>query len=221
MPGRLSLLSWEFPTNYPLPRPSYPGFLFIHRGRTRSPARTIVSLDNTITGGVGFVTSLSLMAKFDRGRLVYLDWYDLTCNDCGGRQSPVCINGTSCAIPPINCTCAGLLGQAPEAPDVSVNTTTSNCSYAKNFTFCSTSVSLAFEGVDSVDKAMQSGVQVRKLNNYSILALYNKIKSKFLEQTEKYTEQFKEAWGKFGQSQSDFASAYQGEDTRATGSVQT
>jgi len=40
------------------------------------------------------------------GVLKYLQFYNLTCNDCGGWKSNRCINGTSCTLPVYNCTCA-------------------------------------------------------------------------------------------------------------------
>jgi hypothetical protein len=43
----------------------------------------------------------------DMGVLKYLQFYNLTCNDCGGAKSTRCINGTSCTLPVSNCTCAG------------------------------------------------------------------------------------------------------------------
>jgi hypothetical protein len=41
------------------------------------------------------------------GLLKYLQFYNLTCNDCGGWRSTRCINGTSCTLPAYNCTCSG------------------------------------------------------------------------------------------------------------------
>lgn len=40
------------------------------------------------------------------GTLKYLQFYNLTCNDCGGRTSSRCINDTSCALDFSVCTCA-------------------------------------------------------------------------------------------------------------------
>jgi hypothetical protein len=39
------------------------------------------------------------------GNLRYLQFFNLTCNDCGGRTSSQCINSTSCALAPSVCTC--------------------------------------------------------------------------------------------------------------------
>lgn len=41
----------------------------------------------------------------ETGSLKYLQWYNLTCNDCGGRTSFRCINSTSCALSWQECTC--------------------------------------------------------------------------------------------------------------------
>lgn len=43
----------------------------------------------------------------DLGVLKYLQFYNLTCNDCGGRTSNRCINSMSCAMAPAECTCPG------------------------------------------------------------------------------------------------------------------
>ncbi|KAI8477283.1 MAG: hypothetical protein J3K34DRAFT_455368 [Monoraphidium minutum] len=77
------------------------------RGGVRSEARYVVSGAPPVTGGTGFVATLSLMSKFELGVLKYLQFYNLTCNDCGGWRSNRCINGTSCTMPVTNCTCAG------------------------------------------------------------------------------------------------------------------
>jgi hypothetical protein len=45
-------------------------------------------------------------AAAERGALSYLQFYNLTCNDCNGWRSTRCLNGTSCALPVTNCTCA-------------------------------------------------------------------------------------------------------------------
>ena len=41
----------------------------------------------------------------DTGVLKYLQFYNLTCNDCGGWRGARCVNGTSCTLPVSNCTC--------------------------------------------------------------------------------------------------------------------
>lgn len=69
----------------------------------------------------------------ETGTLKYLQFYNLTCNDCGGRDTPNCLNATSCALPVSNCTCPAAVQAAAD------NTTTNNtdgasvCNYG-NFT---------------------------------------------------------------------------------------
>lgn len=53
----------------------------------------------------------------EMGTLELLQWYNLTCNDCGGRLSNRCINGTSCSLPESNCTCADTGAAAVAAAD--------------------------------------------------------------------------------------------------------
>ena len=76
------------------------------RAGVRSEPRYVVSGAPAATGGTGFVATLSLMSKFEKGTLKYLQFYNLTCNDCGGWRSGRCLNGTSCTLPVANCTCA-------------------------------------------------------------------------------------------------------------------
>eukprot|EP00882_Tetradesmus_deserticola_P020632 GHRQ01022294.1.p1 GENE.GHRQ01022294.1~~GHRQ01022294.1.p1 ORF type:complete len:222 (+),score=54.96 GHRQ01022294.1:223-888(+) len=47
-----------------------------------------------------------LLLPAELGNLRYLQFFNLTCNDCGGRMSSQCINSTSCALAPSVCTCA-------------------------------------------------------------------------------------------------------------------
>lgn len=48
----------------------------------------------------------------ESGMLRYLQWYNLTCNDCGGRTSSRCLNNTSCALSWQECTCDDTTAQA-------------------------------------------------------------------------------------------------------------
>jgi len=43
--------------------------------------------------------------RAEAGKLQLLQWYNMTCNDCGGRTSGRCLNATSCGLPMSNCTC--------------------------------------------------------------------------------------------------------------------
>lgn len=47
------------------------------------------------------------LACVEAGNLELLQWYNLTCNDCGGRFSNGCIDASACAASIANCTCAG------------------------------------------------------------------------------------------------------------------
>lgn len=131
------------------------------RAGVRSDVRYVVSAEPRMTGGTGFVSTLSLMSRFgawqvaggkpwhapvqrraclqaqwhgcgvavgsradcgrlpqaratqqshppttDKGELKFLQFYNLTCNDCGGWRGTRCLNGTSCTLPVANCTCA-------------------------------------------------------------------------------------------------------------------
>eukprot|EP00798_Chlamydomonas_sp_ICE-L_P024895 gene24895-10561_t len=54
----------------------------------------IASADLKMSEGAGFAISLSLLLKFDLGVLQYLQWYDTTCNSCGGSSSQLCLKQT-------------------------------------------------------------------------------------------------------------------------------
>eukprot|EP00877_Chromochloris_zofingiensis_P007076 jgi/Chrzof1/2621/Cz11g22220.t1 len=179
------------------------------RADVRSDARYVASFAPSITQGTGFVTSLALTAKFQTGTLKYLQFYNLTCNDCGGRDTPNCLNATSCALPVSNCTCPAAVQAAAD------NTTTNNtdgasvCNYG-NFTYCATGINLAFEGTDRVSSAFVSASQVTKLNSYSLVELFNRGKSMFFDVQSKYTNNYDAVWGKFSTTQQDIVDAYSG-----------
>jgi hypothetical protein len=48
----------------------------------------------------------------ESGMLKYLQWYNLTCNDCGGRTSSRCLNNTSCALSWQECSCDDTTAEA-------------------------------------------------------------------------------------------------------------
>lgn len=197
----------------------------------RSEARYAVSFEPSVTSGTGFVSSLSLIAKLDLGVLKYLQFYNLTCNDCGGRTSSRCINSTSCAMAPAECTCPGSRptnSSSPEpspSPDPSpspqpspspspspaqgVPEATAPCSYA-NFSFCATSVTTAFEGTDKSSAAFATAGQVKKLNSFSLISVYFQAKQAFFDVKDLFTDKTGEYWGKFGAVQGDIQQAYTG-----------
>eukprot|EP00878_Enallax_costatus_P015146 GHUV01015858.1.p1 GENE.GHUV01015858.1~~GHUV01015858.1.p1 ORF type:complete len:328 (+),score=61.50 GHUV01015858.1:609-1592(+) len=193
------------------------------RNYVRSDVRYIASFDPSITKGAGFVSSLALLAKFETGTLKYLQFYNLTCNDCGGRLSSRCINDTSCALDFSVCTCASTTTAATntggrrlmQAASNSTTTngttaaTTSSCNYA-NFSFCATSINFAFEGVDSNSAAFKTGSQIRKLNSYSVLSLYFQAKAAFMDVKGMFTDTAGTYWGNFGAVQGDIQQAYSG-----------
>ncbi|KAF8056432.1 hypothetical protein HT031_006289 [Scenedesmus sp. PABB004] len=250
------------------------------RNNVRSDVRYIASFDPGVTFGTGFVSSLALLAKFELGSLRYLQFFNLTCNDCGGRTSARCINSTSCAQDYSECTCvtrtggvsagaggggtngtgsgsvtngsdaAGnssapgarrLLqdpapdgGNATDAGNSSTNTTdnatetpqlgvgevpgAAACNYA-NFSYCATGINLAFEGVDASSAAFSTGAQIRKLNSFSLVALYFTAKQKFFQVTDLFESKAGEYWGNFGAVQGDIQAAYSGNAEAYTDSV--
>lgn len=182
------------------------------RGAVRSEPRYVMSLDSNTTRGVGFVVSLALLAKFDKGNLKYLSWYDLKCNDCGGYSSSVCINKQSCALAPSNCTCEAVTTISNSTSSNSTTNSTSCDLNGKQFAGCATSINLAFEGVDKNYQAFQTAAQVRKLNQYSLVSLYGVGKSTFLNTKDMLSSKFTVGYNNFindlSSSQTTFANQF-------------
>eukprot|EP00195_Chlamydomonas_chlamydogama_P014351 CAMPEP_0202889840 /NCGR_PEP_ID=MMETSP1392-20130828/399_1 /ASSEMBLY_ACC=CAM_ASM_000868 /TAXON_ID=225041 /ORGANISM="Chlamydomonas chlamydogama, Strain SAG 11-48b" /LENGTH=250 /DNA_ID=CAMNT_0049573263 /DNA_START=266 /DNA_END=1018 /DNA_ORIENTATION=+ len=128
----------------------------------------LASAAPNLTSGVGFVQSVTLMARFSNGDLQYLQWFDVSCDACGGVSSGICVHQPdvkSCATPLENCTCSGK--NIPEW----------RCDYASDqFGQCNTGVNLAWMGTDQKGSAFKTGPQVEKLNAYSIVSLYYSVK---------------------------------------------
>ncbi|KIZ06344.1 hypothetical protein MNEG_1608 [Monoraphidium neglectum] len=241
---RLSVFKTTFPEELSLTADALPDTPLVisvvaFRGLVRSEARYVVSGAPALTRGMGFVSTLSLMSKFELGVLKYLQFYNLTCNDCGGWKSNRCINGTSCTLPVSNCTCADATpASVPASPSPSPspstspaadgtasggstagassrrllqNTTTDagTCNYT-SFSYCAVSVNFAYEGLDVGGAAFSTAAQVRKLNSYSLVSLFAKGKSLFFDFTDKYDNTMTDYWGKFGQAQQDVVAAYSG-----------
>jgi hypothetical protein len=59
---------------------------------------------------------LILLLLAELGNLRYLQFFNLTCNDCGGRLSSQCINSTSCALAPSVCTCPNTASSSSSSP---------------------------------------------------------------------------------------------------------
>jgi hypothetical protein len=90
-------------------------------GAVRSEARYAASLDANATRGTGIVATLSLMGKFERGELKHLQFYNLTCNECGGVGSGKCLAWSDCALPDDKCPCGGVGGAAAAAGNATVS----------------------------------------------------------------------------------------------------
>ncbi|GIL66694.1 hypothetical protein Vafri_20178 [Volvox africanus] len=172
---RLQVLKMPFPdivfSMYMASHPQLSAVAF--RGNVTSQPVYIASGNTSETNGAGFMVSTALLLRFDLGQLQYLQWYDMTCNECGGVRSELCIHSNqasvqACATPLTSCTCA--------------NSTSSNCSLADDvFDVCSTAINAAWLGTDSKSAVMRTGPQVQRLNAYSITSLFNQARDKFME----------------------------------------
>ncbi|KAG2447892.1 hypothetical protein HYH02_007346 [Chlamydomonas schloesseri] len=159
------------------------------RANVTSPAAYIASGDTAVTYGAGFVVSLALLPRFDKGILQYLQWYDQTCNECGGKNGALCIHSTqaginACSTPLDNCTCT-----------VNGATNTSCSLDDARFDVCSTSINMAWMGTDRNQAVMRTGPQVQRLNAYSITSLFNAARNKFYDLKNFVYENVQSSWG--------------------------
>lgn len=165
----------------------------VFRANYTSKAVYIASGDADITYGGGFVVSVALLLRFEKGNLKYLQWYDQTCNECQGKSSRICFHNTqaaiySCSTPLTNCSCS--------AWDPTKNNGSTTCSLASSqFDICATSINVAWLGEDKNQAAFRTGPQIQRLNAYSIVSLFNKARDKFFVLYNYTTAAIKENWG--------------------------
>lgn len=179
------------------------------RANYTSPAVYIASGDDSITRGAGFVVSVALLARFDKGFLSYLQWYDQTCNDCGGKTSDICIassktNTYACATPLTNCSC------------YSEGTLNTSCIYTEpRFSVCATSVNAAWLGTDRNQAVFKTGSQVQRLNAYSIVDLFNTGRDAF-NRVKNYTyTSVKQSWSEINSGIANQGPDFEGGLTQA------
>ncbi|GFR46972.1 hypothetical protein Agub_g8624 [Astrephomene gubernaculifera] len=163
--------------------------LVAFRANVSSPPIYIVSGNATETYGAGFVVSAALLPRLENGNLQYLQWYDQTCNECGGLRSQLCVWSTeagvnSCATPLANCSCSA------------VSSSNGTCSFdSDQFDVCSTAVNVAWLGTDRYQAVMRTGPQVQRLNAYSITSLFNTARSKFITLKNYVYANLADSWG--------------------------
>jgi len=123
----------------------------------RSEPRVVrtVSSDAGVYGGR--VEALTLIARFDAGRLQYLQWHDMGCAVCGGAKSEACMDvgggNTACSTPETDCACTG-----------------ENCKLdmtGADALKCMATVSIAYSGTDKHSTPLKTGMQIERLGAYS------------------------------------------------------
>lgn len=119
-------------------------------GRVRSAARYVISANSTATAGAGIAQELILTARFDKGALNFLQWYDKGCGTCGGSSSQLCLEGRDCAAPLEDCT-------ASRAEDL-----------GRSLSECSTAINVVFAGTDRDDQALKTASNVKRLGSSSL-----------------------------------------------------
>jgi len=152
------------------PRPATLTVVAFRNGIRSSPV--YLASGTPLTGGAGFVISLALMVRFEDGVLAGLNWYDMTCNDCGGKSSLLCVQQldvNSCATSFYRCNCTAFAEDSANKGR--------NCSLADPwFMQCSTSLNTGFLGTDRNGEAFRTGAQVQRLNAFSIVSLFYRVK---------------------------------------------
>ena len=130
-----------------------------YAGEVRSEPRIArVTSASAVVGGVqpGRVNSLTLVARFDEGRLRYLQWHDLGCGSCA--RGDLCIHvgegHQSCAGSETDCSCAG-----------------DNCALdltGSDVLRCQLTLATAFSGTDKHSVPLGSASQIARLGHYSV-----------------------------------------------------
>ena len=147
----------------------------------RSEPRYLFSEDETITGGVGVATQLILVARFNSGKLKYLQWADLGCSGCGGPKDPQCMQvGNSgahlaCATLPSNPDTGAKITSCRDYYNKTVtdtdNTTNVTVTTSSLYSLCGTGLYLGFSGTDRYGKPLKTGGQIEMLRKYSVSKL--------------------------------------------------
>ena len=143
----------------------------------RSEARTVWSSASDITGGTGRVDHLNLVAVLDRGKALYLQWYDPTCFACGGKADARCIDRAYCA------TDEGYCDGTKELPPSLTG---------ENTPPCRLTVFLAFSGDDRNALPLKSAGQIQQLDTLSASKLFVKGTQKGIEGAQGVAENAKE-----------------------------
>ena len=131
----------------------------------RSAPRLVrASSSSAIVGGVsvGRVNALTLVARFDRGTLRYLQWHDMGCGDCAAGDACAAVGEghTACMGTEDACTCAA----ASSNSNCLLNLETSDSLR------CHLTVATAFSGTDKHSSPLKSAAQIERLGRYSATA---------------------------------------------------
>ena len=136
-------------------------------------------------------TGGSILSKLlaDNGVLKDLQWNDVSCGACGGRKSNRCLTAKSSDATQYSCTGWNLHGfmtfdlhlsdehsaSAEASADGVSPAVQSNCTASGNLTDpCLPSVYLGFSGDDVHQRTFQSGYQITKINQFSLVAFYQR-----------------------------------------------
>lgn len=130
-----------------------------YAGGVRSEPRIVrATSSSAVVGGIqpGRVNSLTLVARFDEGRLQYLQWHDLGCGSCARGDLCIEVGGgyTSCAGSETDCGCTG-----------------DNCALdltGSDVLRCQLTLATAMSGTDKHSVPLGSASQIARLGHYSV-----------------------------------------------------
>jgi hypothetical protein len=130
-----------------------------YAGGVRSEPRIVrATSSSAVVGGIqpGRVNSLTLVARFDEGRLQYLQWHDLGCGSCARGDLCIEVGGgyTSCAGSETDCGCTG-----------------DNCALdltGSDVLRCQLTLATAMSGTDKYSVPLGSASQIARLGHYSV-----------------------------------------------------
>jgi hypothetical protein len=147
----------------------------------RSAPRYIFSEDKDLTGGTGMTTQLILVARFNAGKMAYLQWSELGCSGCGGPKDPQCMQvgptgeSLACATLPTNpdtslkvVSCRDYYNKTVTSVDNTTNVTSTSSS---TYSLCGSGVYTGFSGTDRYGKPLKTGGQIDLVRKYSVSRL--------------------------------------------------
>ena len=123
--------------------------------------RATSSTSSSLTSSAGRVNALTLIARFDEGRLAFLQWHDMACRGCA--TGDVCFDvgdgHGACAGTEANCGCDA----APNGDACALN-----LADPAEALRCHLTIAAAFSGDDANKTPLTTFAQIERLGMYSV-----------------------------------------------------